>query len=831
MKNNWVKKALPHLVAIIVFLVVALIYCKPALDGKVLNQIDNRNALGAMHNSVEYSQRHNGQFPMWSNGLFGGMPAYQIGGVADNSIAVYVTNIMTLGLPKPFQFFFLASICFYLFCLTLRINPYAGIMGGLAFAYATYDPVIISVGHDTKMLSMAYMPAVLAGLLLIFDKKYWIGGLLTALFTSAILAMNHVQIVYYLLIVILVFSIVKLIDWIKAKEYKHLIMASCIAIVAGLTGVLTNAILLMTTYDYQKYTIRGGSSELYVTKKGEVQTTGLDQTYGLSYSLAIPEPLIMMFPKIYGGSSDKDEVSQEKSKAIEAIQSMPADLGRQLPLRYYWGGMTKEGEVGSSGPAYVGIVICLLAIFSFFIKTNRFRRWILICVGISIVLSWGSYFEVVNNFLFQYLPLYNKFRAPSMILVIPQLLLALSAAITVNYLLENKDKAENAKIFKQTLMAAGGLFILALLLYVSFDYLSASDKSILRQVGDSNQPEVFEYLKSFFEGLKADRKSLFMGTIMRSLFFGGVAMLLVYLAIKEKLKATALVIVFCFWAMLDIFLVNQKYFNSESFVENHHLETDLVPAEPDKNILMDSTYYRVFNVAGSFSENITSYLYNSVGGYHPAKLRIYQDLIEHQLSKPNLNFSVLNMLNAKYIIKKDNNGVTEGYQKNDAALGPCWLVKHIQYVKTADEEMKSLDHFNAKDTAFVLAHFKTDVLATPQYDSTASIQLVKNDNDVIDYNFKAANNQFAVFSEIYYPSGWKAFVDNKEVPIARVNYVLRGISVPAGKHQIQFRFEPKSVSTSKSLAKISWVLLAGFIVMFVFSTIKKNKQSATKNAS
>jgi len=288
MKNNWVKKALPHLVAIIVFLVVALIYCKPALDGKVLNQIDNRNALGAMHNSVEYSQRHNGQFPMWSNGLFGGMPAYQIGGVADNSIAVYVTNIMTLGLPKPFQFFFLASICFYLFCLTLRINPYAGIMGGLAFAYATYDPVIISVGHDTKMLSMAYMPAVLAGLLLIFDKKYWIGGLLTALFTSAILAMNHVQIVYYLLIVILVFSIVKLIDWIKAKEYKHLIMASCIAIVAGLTGVLTNAILLMTTYDYQKYTIRGGSSELYVTKKGEVQTTGLDQTYGLSYSLAIP---------------------------------------------------------------------------------------------------------------------------------------------------------------------------------------------------------------------------------------------------------------------------------------------------------------------------------------------------------------------------------------------------------------------------------------------------------------------------------------------------------------------------------------------------------------
>lgn len=830
MKNNWVKQAIPHVVAILVFLIVALIYCKPALEGKVLNQIDNRNALGAMHNSVEYSKTHDGKFPTWTNGLFSGMPAYQIGGVADNSLAVYITNVLSIGLPKPFQFFFLAGICFYIFCLTLRINPYVGIMGGLAFAYATYDPVIISVGHDTKMLSMAYMPAVLAGILLIFEKKYWLGGLLTALFTSAMLAMNHVQIVYYLLIIIAVLLVFKLVEWIKAKEYKHLIMASSIALVAGLTGVMANAILLLTTYDYQKYTIRGGTSELYVTKKGEVQTTGLDQSYGLSYSLAIPEPLIMMFPKMYGGSSDKLEVAEDKSKTLEAMQSLPQELASQLPLRFYWGGMTREGEVGSSGPAYSGIVICLLALFSFFDRRNKYRWWIIVCVGISIIMSWGSYFDVVNSFLFKYLPLYNKFRAPSMILVIPQLLLAVSAALAVNRLIDDKDKTESQKTLKQTLYATGGLFAVALLLYVSFDYLSAMDKSILMQVGEQNQAQLHEYVKTFFEGLKADRKSLFMGSIIRGLFFGGVTLLFVFLAIKDKLKPALLVALFCIWAMTDIFLVNQKYFNSESFVENHHLETDLVPSKIDQEILKDTSFYRVFNVNGSFNENITSYLYNSVGGYHPAKLRIYQDLIEHQLSKQPMNMSVLNMLNTKYLIQKDQNGITQQYQKNDSAAGPCWLVKHINFVKSADDEMKSLDSFNALDTAFIHASFKSNVPLTPQYDSTASIQLIKNDNDVIDYSFNAAKDQFAVFSEIYYPSGWKAFIDNKEVPIARVNYVLRGISVPAGKHHIQFKFEPKSVATSRSMAKISWVLLAGFLVLFGFSAFK-NKNNITKEAA
>ncbi len=829
MKQFNVKTLLPHLIAIVVFIAVAAFFCKDALSGKVLQQHDITNWKGAFQNSEQYAATHNGDYPLWTNGVFSGMPAFQIGGTASNYVANVVHTVMTLGLPKPMQFFFLACICFYILCVTLRINPYLGIMGALAFGYATYNPVIISVGHDTKMLSIAYMPAVLAGVLLIFEKKYWLGALLTALFSAAMIAMNHVQIAYYLFTSIALMTVFYAIKWIMQKETKHLLIAGSLALVATAAGVLTNATSLLGTYEYQKETIRGGGSVLTDSTKGNKSTTGLDKDYVFSYSFNISEPFVLMVPKMFGGSSDKAEIDSENSKAIEAMSELPQQLQQQLPMQYYWGGMTKPGEVGTSGPPYAGAIICMLAIFSFFMKGNKHRWWILGALVLSIIMSWGSYFDGFNGLLYKYLPFYNKFRAPSMMMVIPQLLLSLSAVLFVQQVISTEDKKTLWPSLIKGAIVTGSIFVLLLLMYFTFDFMSGADKGFMKQAREMNQPQLLEYLKTFYAGLKADRQSLMMGSIFRSLAFMLLGAGLVFMYMKKILNATLLSIGLALFALIDVSLINNKYLNSDNYQEKENNAADFSPSKADLEIQQDKSDYRVFNVAGSFSENITSYYYKSVGGYHPAKLRIYQDLIERQLSKQDMNFPVLNMLNAKYLIQKDRAGVTQQYQKNEDALGPCWLVKQVVFVKDADAEMKALDNFNPKDTAFVQDAFKAAIPFMPQADSTATVKLVKNDNDKITYSFNAASNQFAVFSEIYYKAGWKAFVDGKESPIVKVNYVLRGLAVPAGKHDIEFRFEPQDYFMGKKLALAALAVCVALLLVWLVSVIKSRGKQPTTN--
>jgi hypothetical protein len=829
MKQFSFKALLPHLIAIVVFIGVAAFFTKDALSGKVLQQHDIAQWQGAIHNSEVYAETHGGNYPLWSNGLFSGMPAFQIGGVANNYVASAVHTVMTLGLPKPMQFFFLACICFYILCVTLRVNPYLGIMGALAFGYATYNPVIISVGHDTKMLSIAYMPAVLAGVLLIFEKKYWLGALLTALFAAAMIAMNHVQIAYYLFVAIGVMTVFYAIRWIKEKDTKHLLMAGSIALVATAAGVLTNAVSLMGTYEYQKETIRGGGSVLTDSVKTNKSTTGLDKDYVFSYSMTMSEPFVLMVPKIFGGSSDKAEVDQENSKAIEALSSLPQELQQQLPMQYYWGGMTKPGEVGTSGPPYAGAIVCMLAIFSFFIKNNRHRWWILGALLLSIIMSWGSYFDGFNGLLYKFLPFYNKFRAPSMIMVLPQLLLSLSAVLSVHHIINTEDKKTLWPAMKQAGIAIGGIFVLLFLMYFMFDFMSGADKQVMKQVKGMNQPQLLDYVKTFYDGLKADRQSLMMGSILRSLAFMALAAGLLLLYMKKIFNSTVLSICLAAFVLLDVSLINGKYLNSDNYQEKENTAADFTPSKADLEIQKDKSDFRVFN-ASNMQENSSSYFYKSAGGYHPAKLRIYQDLIERQfLGRQEYNLPVLNMLNVKYLLQKDRAGVTQQYQRNDAALGPCWLVKQVVFVKDADAEMKALDNFNPKDTAFVQEACKASVPFMPQADSTASVTLVKNDNDKINYSFNAASNQFAVFSEIYYKAGWKAFVDGKESPIVKVNYVLRGMALPAGKHNIEFRFEPQGYFTGKKLSFAALAVCLVLLVLWLAGVIKNRNKKPAEN--
>jgi Bacterial membrane protein YfhO len=838
MKKGLLKKMIPHLVAFLVFLVVALVYCKPALEGKVLYQHDITHWKGAIHNSQMYKEVH-GHYPLWTNSLFSGMPAFQIGYDANNRIPWYAHELFTLGLPVPVQFFFLACICFYFLGIVLGVNPYVTIMGALAFGYATYNPVIIFVGHDTKMWSIAYMPALLASVILIYEKKYWLGAALTALFTSVLIAMNHPQIDYYIFIAIAIMTVFYVISWIKQKNWKHFAIAVAFTGAAAVTGVLANAVTIMSTYEYQKETIRGGGSVLTdSTHKNTKSQTGLDKDYAFSYSMNISEPFVMMVPRIYGGSSGYPtmlggdgykEMNEDNSKALEALQQMPQQLGQQIAesATLYWGGIG-----GTSGPPYVGAIICFLAILSFFVLDGKHKWWAITAIGVTIMMSWGSYFKEFNYFLYDYLPLYNKFRAPSMVLVIPQLLLPMLAILGVNAYINTADKKSLLPKFKKGMIATAVVFAILFMMYLSFSFLSKSDSDLLNQVRNMNQSQLYESVKPFFDGLKADRKGLMLEDIFRSLGFIAVAALTLFLFIRNKIKPLAAIIVLILFAFTDVITIDNKYLNSDNYQDKLENENSFQKTKADEEILADTSSYRVLNMAGDrFAENITSYYYNSVGGYHPAKILIYQDLIEKQLSKEQLNMPVLNMLNTKYLIQKDQRtGQTKSYQKNEGALGPCWFVKNIQFVKNADEEMNALDHFNPKDTAIVQESFRSAIPFMPQPDSSASIHLIKNDNDVVTYVSVSTANQFAVFSEVYYKSGWKAWVDGKEAPIVKVNYVLRGLALPAGKHTIEFRFEPAGYKKGKSITSIFSVLLLLLLAGGIFMEWRNNKGSAPAKA-
>ena len=833
MKSSWFKKLVPHAVAVLVFLVVAFIYCKPVIEDKVVSQSDVTQWKGSAQQSVEYAKTHDGVYPLWTNSMFSGMPTFQISYSANNKVPWMAHNIFSLGLPKPVNFFFLASICFYFLCVVLGVRTVFGILGALAFAYCTYNPVIISVGHDTKMVSIAYMPALLASIILIYEKKYWLGAGLTALFTSVLISQNHPQIDYYLFLAVGIMTIFYAVRWIQNKEWRHLGLVVAFTIVAAITGVLTNAVTLFSTYEYQKETIRGGGTALFdSTSNKENVKGGLTKDYALSYSMNITEPFVMMVPRMYGGSSDHLEVSEEDSKAIEKLRGYPQEVQQQVTplLNFYWGGMVKDTDIGTSGPPYIGSIICVLAILGMFLLDGRHKWWILTAVGLTIMMSWGSYFDALNGFLYKYFPLYNKFRAPSMILVVSQLLIPVLAVLCLNKIAETTDKKTLLPLFKKGLIAIGSTFALLFIIYMMSDFMSASDNTVMRQLKGAADPQALQVVSDFFEGLREDRKGLMMGDILRSLGFSLVALLLVFLALRKTIGTMALGVGLIILTLIDLITIDVKYLNYENYREKLDNESVFTKTKADNEILADKSYFRVFNYSGNaFKDGITPYHYNSIGGYHAAKISIYQDLIEHKFSKPLSNTYILNMLNTKYFIQKDRNGQTQGYQKNDSALGNCWLIKSIHYVKDADAEMNALGTFNPKDTAVIQESFKSSIPFEPVYDSSASITLIKNDNDIVTYSFNAANNQFAVFSEVYYKSGWKAYIDGKEAPIVKVNYVLRGLAIPAGKHEIKFEFKPQGYYKGRSLTSIFSIVLLVVLATGIFMEWRNRNQNALAN--
>ncbi|MFT4092310.1 MAG: YfhO family protein [Niabella sp.] len=830
--NTWLKKALPHVIAVLIFLVITVLFCKPVLDGKVLNQHDIGISgwKGSAQNAFEVKEK-TGHFPLWSTSVFSGMPNYQIAMEGKSAMPVDLNKIIGLGLPKPMNFFFIACICFYILCVVMRLHPAIGIFGALAFAYSTYNPLIISAGHETKMMAIAYMPVLLAGLLLIFSKKYWSGLALATLGAMFELMANHPQINYYFFLIAGAVTIGYLVIWIRNKEYKHIIISFALSAVAALIGLGCYSLAFLTTNEYAKYTMRGGKNvEVTGSEVKAANTTGLDADYAMQYSMSKVEPFIMLMPKAVGGSSSTP--LPENSKVIEKLvnagvpEMQASQFLSQVPLPAYWGGMSKPGDY-SGGPSYIGAIIFIFAIIGFVVVKHPLKWPLLIITVLAVMMSWGSYFLGFNELLFKTLPLYNKFRAPSMALVIAQLTMPLMAVITVYTLFFTGNAKEILQAnFKKILYTLGGLTLLLALLYIAQDYSSGIDEQVSQMKLGPNGDDTFN--RAIIAGMKADRQSLFGKQVLRSILFIAIVLGILYAYLKNLFKPVVAVTILALISIIDLWAVDKKYFSDEQYIAKDELQTEMTtPSAIDQEILKDKDpHYRVYDVQG-MNNNHVSYYHRSILGYHPAKLRIYQDIIDRYFNGAP-NEQILNALDAKYIINQNQQGQQE-LIPNPNAYGAVWFAKTVKPVANDVEELQAIGSTNLKDTAIVQQAYLKPA-GNLNTDSSSAISLVKYTNDEIEYTANTPTGGFAVFSEIYYPAGWSAYIDGKQTNIIKTDYVLRGLVIPAGKHTVKFMFEPAAVKKGMTLSYISsWmvmiIVIGGFFMQWRVDRKHENDES------
>ena len=803
------KKLKIDIIAMVAFAVLSLAFCYPQLQGKKLNQHDNISWQGMAREGMAYHEA-TGQDVLWSNSMFGGMPTYTtyVGTSNTNYPGVVQTVFQSIG--KPAYFFFIAMVCFYILMRVLGVNKWVSMVGSMAYAFSSYNAIIIGVGHDTKMLTMGYLPAALAGLYLIFKEKWLTGAALLGISIELIFANNHFQVIYYSMIIFFCFGIAMF--FIALKEGKlGKFFISCL-IAAGVTalGVGPSVTSIMTTSEYTKETMRGGASEL----SGHDKKTngGLDKEYAFRWSNGIGETFCLMIPYLYGGSSG--ESADKAPKTLEAIGGS-AD---SLPL--YWGPQPFLG-----GPVYFGAVVCFLFILGLIVIRSPHKWWILAASFIGIMLSWGKNFEGINYFLFDHLPYMNKFRTPSMAMIIPQFLFPLLGVWAVQEVIDRKD---DPKMWGQLRLAAGIAAGLCVVLGVGgsifFSFTGGSDGQL--------QAEMVKLLRD-------DRVALAMSSGLKSAAYILISAGLLWAFIKGKINTGILVGGLAVVIAIDLIPVSMAYLNESNYVDVSDYESVFVPREVDKQILKDTDpYYRVLDLSrDTYNDAVQAYFHKCVGGYHPAKMEIYQDLIDRQMSR-GFNGQVLNMLNTKYIIVGGQKSAP-GVIPNKTACGNAWFVDEVKWANTADEEMEGLNAprlgdtaivpnaFDPKKTAVMRATFKGDMGTSPfGKDSAANVKLDKYGLDDISFVSQNSKDGLAVFSDIYYSKGWKAFVDGKETPIMKANYVLRAIRIPAGNHKIEFRFRPESFYTGKKIGMVSGILLILLCLAAFYPLFKKSETPA-----
>ncbi len=823
MKNIQVKKFLPYVSTIVIFLLITIIYFSPILEGKRILQSDIVNFTGVSKEIVDFRAK-TGQEPLWTNSMFGGMPAYQVSTKYTANVLGYLDSILTLGLPHPANLVFLYFLGFFILLLVMGVDPWLSIAGAIAFGMSSYFFIIIEAGHNSKAHAIAYMAPVIAGMILTMKRKYLWGGILTALFLSLEVKTNHPQITYYLAMTALLLGLFKLIHAVRFKELAPFFTAVGVLVIAVIFAILTNLTSLWATYEYGKYTIRGKSE---LTSEKHNRTSGLDKDYATQWSYGIGETMTLLIPDYYGGASGA-RVS-DNSEVVKAMTANGLDQGtirqftsQPISYLYYWG-----NQPFTSGPVYVGAIICFLFLLGLIIVKGPIKWWLLAATLLSIILSWGHNLMAVTNFFLNYLPGYNKFRAVSMILVIAEFAMPLLAILAVKTLLDRRD--EQKKMFRGVQIAfliTGGLS----LLYAIFPGM------FLNFTGPSDQAMAQQLPGWFMQAVRDDREALLRMDAIRALIFITLSALALWALLFNKLNKGYVYLILIVLILFDLFSVNKRYLNNDSFTSKSKVEKPFEPTAADNQILSDPTLdFRVLNLtSNTFNDAGTSYYHKSIGGYHGAKLRRYQELIETGIDQDIQTFArsmrtdsipVLNMLNTRYFILPDNNKQPMAYL-NSNALGNAWFVESYKLVDNADAEINAL-HDLTPGSATVVDKKFADMLKTfePGRDSLDIIQLVEYAPNELKYQYKTKKNGLAVFSEIYYPKGWNAYVDGRLTPHFRSNYVLRAMVLPAGEHSLVFKFEPNVFFLGEKISMASSILLIILVLLAIGMEIRKNRKA------
>ncbi|MFY9243568.1 MAG: YfhO family protein [Polaribacter sp.] len=798
-----------YLIAVLIFIVASVAYFHPVLSGKQIAQSDITQFRG-MVQEIEDFRTENKKEPYWTGASFSGMPAYQISAYYPYDF-VRVLDRTIRFLPRPADYTFLYFLSFFVLMMALKVEWRLAIFGALSFGFSTYLIIIFIPGHNSKAHAIAYMPMVLAGVLWVFQKRYVLGFIVTGLAMALEIYTNHIQMTYYLGFCLLILGIVQLINAIKEKMLPIFIKQTAVIIAAVVLGIGANAPRLMAMKEYAEFSTRG-KSELTINPDGtnKEATKGLDKEYITQYSYAKLETFNLFIPRFMGGGT-----VEELGKNSNFYQLIEKQAGKKVADDYskqvltYWG-----DQPIIEAPAYIGAVIFFLFFLGIFLVKGRLKQWLVAATIFSIVLSWGRNLEFLTNFFIDYVPLYNKFRAVSSIQIIAELCVPILGVLALKEFFSSTISSEEKKeSLKKAVYTFGGLIIVGFLL--------AHISSSFEGIRDAN----YKDLQGLIDAVIADRKSMLLIDTLRSLALVIVSAAVLWFFLNNKLKKQFAIIGLVVFVLFDLISIDKNYLNENDFVTSRKVEKPFTASSADQIILQDKTHYRVANFAGNpMEDGATSYFHQSIGGYHAAKMGRYQELFDFQIAKNNME--ALNMLNTKYFIIPDDKNQLSA-QKNEDANGNVWFVDKVQLVNSANEEMKALDSLDTKTVAVLDKSKVSENIAFKfEKDSTASIQLLDYRVNELKYQSKAAKEQFAVFSEIYYKDGWNAYVNGKLTPHFRVNYVLRGMKVPAGEHKIEFKFEPKVIEKGGLYSLASYFILILVSIGWFFYDEKKKKKSA-----
>ena len=812
MKN--IQKIIPHLLVIIGFAIVSLVYFYPILQGNKIFQSDIVQYTGMAKEQNDFRKETNEE-PYWTNSAFGGMPTYQLGAKYPNDAIGALDDALRF-LPRPADYLFLYFLGFYVLLMVLKVDPLKAFFGALAFGLSTYLIIILGVGHNAKAHAIAYMPMVVAGVLLVFQRKYILGGILTMIAAALEINANHFQMTYYLLFLLLIMALYYGVLALKNKEYTELGKTLGVFVIAGILAVGVNASNLMATSEYTDFSIRG-KSELTFKPDGSINTTNsaMEHDYITEYSYGIAESFNLIAPRLFGGGNS--ETLGEDSALYAFLLNYGATPAEALQTVEYYGKTYWGDQPIVAAPAYIGAIVFFLAVLALFHDQRKIKYVFLAGALLSLVLSWGKNFDGLTRFFIDYVPLYDKFRAVSSIQVVLELCLPVLAVMGLqSFFTADKEKQWNS-LWKAAATSIG--IIIALFLVKGlFNFSGAMDEQLIQLFSES-QDKSFGI--NFIKVLKEDRMSFYTSDLMRSGILITVAAAALWLHIQNKLAATTAVIAVGFFMVADLFMVDKRYvYNSpDQFKSAREVDMPFEPTEIDNHIAKDTSIFRVYEIQGRMQAR-TSYFHKSVGGYSAVRPRRFDQLFDYNVEKniselgntidfQTLSFTksnpVLDMLNVKYVIVPTGQG--EVPITNPFANGNAWFVEKVKFVSSADQEMKALDNLDTKKVVVVntLINEGQDFKGSESIkkDSTSSIQLTSYKPNQLKYVSNNTSAGFEVFSENYYKNGWIATIDGKEAKIYQVNYVLRGLQVPAGKHTIEFKFEPQVVKTGSTIALIS----------------------------